>query len=146
MGSEAADQVACVDHRLLFAFSPISTSRRIASERETSLTSAQASRAATVAGSRRAGIVSLYFVPAGRPLDFLCTVFDCLAMIICVHEKSAGGKRSTSSPGSNPREDPRVSKARSPHCHHRVGNGRSCAAFDRERDGGTNRSDVCFAR
>lgn len=44
---------------LPFAFSPISTRRRIASERETSLAAAQASRLATVAGSSRAGIVSL---------------------------------------------------------------------------------------
>ena len=61
----------------------------MASERDTSLASAHASRLASVAGSSRAGIVSLYFVPAGRPRDFLCTVFVCLAMIIRVHEKQA---------------------------------------------------------
>ena len=41
------------------AFSPSSTSRRMASERDTSLSTAQASKLATVAGSNRAGIVSL---------------------------------------------------------------------------------------
>jgi hypothetical protein len=72
---------------LPFAFSPISTNRRMASERETSCATAQASRAATVPSSKRAGIVSPNLTPAGRPLDFLCTVFDCLVMIIRVHEK-----------------------------------------------------------
>jgi hypothetical protein len=65
----------------------------MASERDMSLAAAHASRLASVAGSSRAGIVSLYFLPAGRPRDFLCTVFDCFAMIICVHEKQAEGKR-----------------------------------------------------
>src|SRR5450759_2376943 len=41
------------------AFSPSSTSRRMASERETSWDAAQASRVAKVAGSSRAGMVSL---------------------------------------------------------------------------------------
>ena len=75
-----------------FFASPISTNRRMASERETSWDAAQASRLATMAGSSRAGIVSLYLVPAGRPLDFLCTVFDCFDIIIRVHEKQAEGK------------------------------------------------------
>jgi hypothetical protein len=64
----------------------------MASERETSCATAHASSAATVIGSNRAGMVSPNFTPAGRPLDFLCTVFDCVAMIIRVHEKRAGGK------------------------------------------------------
>src|SRR4051794_34481033 len=44
---------------LAFRVKPISTSRRIASERDTLLVAAQASRLATVVGSSRAGIVSL---------------------------------------------------------------------------------------
>jgi hypothetical protein len=80
-------------HFGVFAFSPSSTRRRMASERETSFAAAHASSAATVWGSNRAGIVSLNFVPDGRPLDFLCTVFDCLAMNKRVHEKQAEGKR-----------------------------------------------------
>jgi hypothetical protein len=67
--------------------SPISTSRRTASERETSCDFAHASILVTAAGSNRMGIVSLYFTPAGRPLDFLCTVFDCFA-ILFVYTKS----------------------------------------------------------
>jgi hypothetical protein len=76
-----------------FALSPSSTSRLIASERLQSRAFAQASRPASVDGSSRAGIVSLYLMPAGRPRDFLCTVFDCFAMIIRVQEKQARGKR-----------------------------------------------------
>jgi hypothetical protein len=64
----------------------------MASERLTSCEVAQASSLATVAGSNRAGIVSPYFMPVGRPLDFLCTVFVCFAIIIRVHEKQAEGK------------------------------------------------------
>jgi hypothetical protein len=56
----------------------------MASERLTSCEVAQASSLATVAGSNRAGIVSPYFMPVGRPLDFLCTVFVCFAIIIRV--------------------------------------------------------------
>ena len=40
-----------------------------------------------------AGIVSLNFVPGGRPILFLCTVLSCCAMTICVHERQAEGKR-----------------------------------------------------
>jgi hypothetical protein len=39
----------------------------MASERDMSLAAAHASRLVSVAGSSRAGIVSLYFLPAGRP-------------------------------------------------------------------------------
>ena len=70
-----------------FTFNPITTSRRIASDRETSCAVAHASSAAIVAGSKRAGIAPLNFTPAGRPLDFLYTVFDCLVIIIRIHEK-----------------------------------------------------------
>ena len=82
-------------------FSPSSTRRRMASERDISCEAAHASRFATAAGSSRTGMVSLYFIPAGRPLDFLCTVFDCFAIIICVREKQAEGKMqsSASAPG-----------------------------------------------
>jgi hypothetical protein len=85
-----------------FAFSPSSTRRRMASERETSWEAAQASRLATVAGSSRAGIVSLYFVPGGRPNLFLCTVFCCFAISICVHERQAEGKLAASAPALTP--------------------------------------------
>jgi len=77
---------------LPFAFNPSSTNRRMASERLTPCATAHASRLASVKGSNRAGTVSLNLTPAGRPLDFLCTVFDCATMIICVHEKPSGRK------------------------------------------------------
>jgi hypothetical protein len=80
-------------HFGVFTFSPSSTRRRMASERETSFAAAHASSAATVCGSSLAGIVSLNFVPGGRPILFLCTVLSCFAMSICVHERQAEGKR-----------------------------------------------------
>jgi hypothetical protein len=75
-----------------FTFSPSSTRRRMASEREMRFAAAHTPKAATVAGSKRAGIVSLYFVPEGRPREFLCTVFVCLDIIIRVHENQAERK------------------------------------------------------
>jgi hypothetical protein len=64
----------------------------MASEREMRFAAAHAPKAAMVAGSKRAGIVSLYFVPEGRPRDFLCTVFVGLDIIIRVHENQAERK------------------------------------------------------
>ena len=74
----------------------------MASERLISCEVAQASRLATVAGSNRTGIVPEYFMPVGRPLDVLCTVFVCFAIIIRVHEKKGEGKLRSSAPTLTP--------------------------------------------
>jgi hypothetical protein len=75
------------------AFSPTSIRRRMASDLETSCFSAQASSAFMARISNRAGIVPPYFVPGGRPMDFLCTDLSCLAMTFRIQEKQAEEKQ-----------------------------------------------------
>lgn len=76
----------------LFVFSPSSTRRRMASERETSCFFDHEFNVVIVSRSKRVGIVSPYLMPGGRPSLFLCTVLSCLVMTIRVHEKQAEGK------------------------------------------------------
>ncbi len=65
----------------------------MASERVTPCFPAQVSSAFMVSISNRAGIVPPYLMPGGRPIDFLCTDFSCLARTFRIQEKQAEGKR-----------------------------------------------------
>jgi hypothetical protein len=56
-------------------------STRIAFDRDKFLPSAHLSIAAIISLVSLTGIVSPYTRPGGRPLDFLCTLFSCFAMI-----------------------------------------------------------------
>jgi hypothetical protein len=58
----------------------------MASDLERSLLAAHLSIVAIISEVSLTGIVSPNFRPRGLPLVFLCTLFSCLPMILCVHE------------------------------------------------------------
>lgn len=85
---------------LLLALSPISTSRRIASERLASCSSAQLSTSAVRASGKRTaetGSTPPFFF--GRPRDFLFTEIDFFIFLVCRKCKPRGSDNFR--PGSN---------------------------------------------
>ena len=64
----------------------------MASDLDTLCLTAHASSISIVEIAKRAGMAPPYLIPDGLPMDFLYTVFSCLAMTFRIHEGQAEGK------------------------------------------------------